>query len=175
MHFGLTWSLLAGSLECHFADDASDVTPGEAEKQRMREMEWKERDRQRKWLYWSVPPPSSADWGKFKPLKPMHLLINPCHPFLLLHHHHPSPPHSVFPFCPLAVLTAAVLEGQISHIRYLPLRVPGFFFFNDYYSAALAGFQRSERPIHWVSFSWKEKHANFIEGEASPHTIAEGD
>lgn len=38
-----------------------------------------------------------------------------------------SPPPSVSPFCPLAVLTAADLEGQISHIRYLLLRVPVFF------------------------------------------------
>lgn len=76
----------------------------------------------------------------------MHLLINSSPPSLP--HHHPPPP-AVSPFCPLALLTAAVLEGQISHIRYLLLRVPDFFFFfYDYYSAALAGFQRSQKPNH---------------------------
>lgn len=67
----------------------------------------------------------------------MDLLINPSHPHL--QHHHPPPP-SVSPFCPLALLTAADLEGQISHIRYLLLRVPFFLSLYDYYyySAALA-------------------------------------
>lgn len=110
-----------------------------------------------------------------KPLKTMHLLIYPSHPYLR-HRRHPPPP-SVSPFCPLAALTAADPEGQISHIGYLLLRVPDFFFFFImviilqlwHTCSAVKG------PFIEFYFSWKEKHANFIEGDAPPHTIAEGD